>query len=186
MILTSPEPFVTATKLKDKLKKSAAEPDDAYLPYVETACGMIRDRMGEISPVQAEDVIEPTHRSVFLEHTPVIRVISATDNRTGLAIPADQWRLVTVEGHVRHSSRWPTSVTFEYEAGRDPIPPNYEMAALDLAAYLWRQSQQNSAGGRPPVSAGDQPSQNMSWALPYSVRQMLGLDKRPRREVWLG
>lgn len=196
MILTTPEPFITAAELKDKLNKTAATPDAEFALYVETACEMIRDRMGEISPVEALETVYPrrTTDAVVLSHTPVISIVSVTDAYTGLALPThvasplvDGWFLESVEGIVRHSLRWPRAgVIFEYIAGRTPVPPNYKMAALDLGAHLWKGSQQNSAGGRPVVGQEGVVVPGSSWALPYSVRQTLGLDKRPRRDVWVG
>lgn len=195
MILTTPEPFITEAELKNKLNKSASSPDSEYTPYVEASCEMIRDRMGEISPVEALETLYPrSTNAVVLSHTPVISVTTVTDVYLGspilpyVASPlVDGWELESIEGILRHSLRWPRGgVTFAYVAGRDPIPPNYKMAALDLAAHLWKGSQQNSGGGRPPVGQEGTVIPGTSWALPYSVRQTLGLDKRPRREVWAG
>jgi len=193
MLLTEPVAFITEAELLAKLNKSPTTPIDEFTLYVQTACAMIRDRMGEVSPVEAQDLLEPRwgQRVVVLEHTPVISITTVTDSVTGLEIPewaapTEGWRLDSVEGLLRHSLRWPTRAVVEYVAGRNPTPANYRMAALDLAAHLWKGSQQNSGGGRPQVGQEGQIVPGSSWALPYSVRQTLGLDKRPRRDVWVG
>lgn len=195
MILTTPEPFITTAELKNKLNKSAATPDDEFTLYVETSCEMIRDRMGEVASVDARETFSPRRRdAVILTHGPVIEITQVIDDYTGLDIPpyvadplVDGWTLESVEGIVRHSYWWPTTgVTFLYRAGREPVPANFKMAALDLAAHLWKGSQQNSQGGRPPVGQDGVIVPGSSWALPYSVRQTLGLDKRPRRDIWVG
>lgn len=193
MLLTEPVAFITEAELLAKLNKSPTTPIDEFTLYVQTACAMIRDRMGEVSPVEAQETLDLRwgQRVVVLEHTPVISITTVTDNVTGLAIPAwaaptEGWRLDSAEGVLRHSLRWPTRATFEYVVGRDPTPPNFRMAALDLAAHLWKGSQQNSGGGRPQVGQEGTVVPGTTWALPYSVRQTLGLDKRPRRDVWVG
>jgi hypothetical protein len=193
MLLTEPVAFITEAELLAKLNKSSTTPIDEFTLYVQTACAMIRDRMGEVSPVEAQDLLEPRwgQRTVVLEHTPVISITSVTDSVTGLPIPewaapTEGWRLESVEGLLRHSLRWTNRAVVEYVAGRDPTPANYRMAALDLAAHLWKGSQQNSGGGRPQVGQEGSVVPGTTWALPYSVRQTLGLDKRPRRDVWVG
>jgi hypothetical protein len=195
MILTTPEPFITTAQLKDKLNKSSATADDEFTLYVEASCEMIRDRMGEVASVDAVETFYPKERRdvpIILSHTPVIEITRVVDRYTGLDIPTyadpvNGWYLESVEGIVRHSLYWPAQgVNFEYRAGREPIPANFTMAALDLAAHLWKGSQQNSQAGRPQVGQDGVIVPGSSWALPYSVRQTLGLDKRPRRDVWVG
>lgn len=192
MITSEPEPFITATELKNHLNKTSATPDDEFELFIETSCEMIRDRMGQVSPVTAVEALNTRRDVLILEHTPVISIDTITDSRTGLEIPPYStnvrgWLLDGREGVLRHSHRFPGAMTIEYTAGRVPTPPNYKLAALELGAHLWRSSQQNSAGGRPPVGGGDgQVVQGTSWALPYSVRQLLGLDKQPRAGVWVG
>lgn len=195
MILTTPDPFITVSQLRDKLNRTSTTSDEELLLYVQTSCEMIRDRMGEVASVDATETFYPKQRRdvpVILTHTPVIEITRVFDQYTGLDIPAyaepvEGWQLESVEGIVRHSLYWPPyGVGFEYRAGREPIPANFTMAALDLAAHLWKGSQQNNQGGRPQVSQDGVIVPGSSWALPYSVRQTLGLDKRPRRDVWVG
>lgn len=187
MILTNPDPFITAAELKEHLNKSSSTPDAEFETFVNASCEMIRDRMGQISPVDATETFRYRYTDVLvLSHTPVLSITTATDDTTGLEIPVDDWALESKEGIVRHSLRWANPTTFLYQAGLNPIPDNYILAALDLGAHLWKASQQNSQGGRPSVGSDGQIIPGSSWALPYSVRQTLGLDKRPRRDVWIG
>jgi hypothetical protein len=75
-----------------------------------------------------------------------------------------------------------------YIAGRQLIPDNYILAAKELTGHLWRSSQHNASTstGRPALGSDQTVTGQTSYALPYAVRQLLGLDKRPQRGVFVG
>jgi hypothetical protein len=183
MLITEPEPFITVAQLKKLLKKETA-PDEDFELFAATACEVIRDRMGQVSPVTAVDVVKTFRNVLILEHTPIISVTTIVDTASTLPVTAG-WALDGTAGILRHSYRFPGAITITYQAGRDPVPANFKLAALELGAHLWRSSQQNSGGGRPGFGDDNQVMPSAGWALPYNVRQLLGLDKMARAEVFI-
>ncbi|MBX6382165.1 MAG: phage gp6-like head-tail connector protein [Microbispora sp.] len=193
MITTEPADFITLGELKAYLRKTGDADDEVLTTYVSTACRMIRDRMGEVSPVTAVVEVRARGRHLVLEHRPVISITSVEELPGLEAIPeadpvtgTEGWVLESREGVLRHTLCWPGWVRITYTAGRDPVPPTFVTAALELAAHLWRTSQHNTGGGRPPVGVDEMVVPGVSYALPYSVRQLLGLDKRPQEEIPVG
>lgn len=188
-------PWISFVDFKDHLKRSgiSANDDEKLRGILASGCQMITDRMGEISPITVVHEVDPRGRTIVLPKRPVISITSV-QRLPGLAVvpQADRatgvvgWSLESVEGVLVHTGSWfgPTRVI--YRAGRNPIPANFRLAGLELGAHLWRTSQLNSGGGRPPVSTDEVIVPGSSWALPYSVRQLLGLDKRPRDEIFVG
>ena len=186
----APGGFVSLTDARDHLKKEGEAGDDEKLRgFVAAACRMIEDRMGHVTPV--DRVTDGEGRTVVLER-PVISVASVVRLPGGEAVPqADPvagvhgWTLDGAAGLVRLSRHF-GRVRVTYRAGRSPIPANIRLAALELIAHLWRTSQLNGSGGRPAVVSDEMVVPGVSYALPYSVRQLLGLDKRPQEEVVVG
>lgn len=186
MITSDAAPFITVAELKTHLNKTSASNDVELLLFVETACEMIRDRMGEVALVDAVETLVSTRGVLVLAHRPVVSVGIVTDTTYTIPKFVSGVTLESSEGIVRHPLPGRRTITIEYQAGRDPVPANFKMAALELGAHLWRSSQNNTSGGRPPLGNDQQVVPGSSWALPYNVRQLLGLDKRPRQEVWIG
>lgn len=192
MIVTAPADFITVADLRGYLRKSEA--DDALLAvYATTACQMIRDRMGEVSPVTAVVEVCPRRRTIVLEHRPVISVTSVEELPGLAAVPqadtgagTDGWVLESKQGVLAHTLYWPPKVRITYEAGRSPVPEKFKLAGLQLGAHLWRVDQLNTGGGRPPAGIDETVVPGVSYALPYNVRQLLGLDKRPQEEIPVG
>lgn len=187
MITSDAAPFITVAELKTHLNKTSTSDDIELVLYVETACEMIRDRMGEVAAVDAVETLASSRGVLVLTHRPVLSIGIVTDVTYPVPALITGVTLESSEGIVRHPLPGRRNITINYQAGRDPVPANFKMAALELGAHLWKSSQNNTAGGRPPLGGGEQPSASGSnWALPYNVRQLLGLDKRPRQEVWIG
>nr|PZN38315.1 MAG: hypothetical protein DIU60_23195 [Actinomycetota bacterium] len=182
--------FVSLADAREHLKKEGEPGDDEKLRgFIRAACRMIEDRMGHIVPV--DRVADGEGRTVILER-PVIAVQSVVRVPGGEVVPqADPvagvhgWTLDGAAGLVRLSQ--PVGrVRVTYRAGRSPIPPNFRLAALELTAHLWRTSQLNGLGGRPTLPADEVVVPGVTYALPYAVRQLLGLDKRPQEEIPVG
>lgn len=182
--------FVSLADAREHLKKEGEPGDDEKLRgFIRAACRMIEDRMGHVAPV--DRVADGEGRTVILER-PVIAVQSVVRVPGGEAVPqADPvagvhgWTLDGAAGLVRLSQ--PVGrVRVTYRAGRSPIPPNFRLAALELTAHLWRSSQLNGLGGRPTLPADEVVVPGVTYALPYAVRQLLGLDKRPQEEIPVG
>jgi uncharacterized phiE125 gp8 family phage protein len=184
--------FVSLADVKAHLKKTTSGDDEKLRSFISAACQAITDRMGQVSPLTVVADIRPHRCQVVLPTRPVISVTSVVQ-LPGLAVipPADAgadtdgWMLESAEGVVSVTG-WSDRVRVTYRAGRSPLPANFRLAALELVAHLWRTSQLNSGGGRPPVGVDETIVPGVSYALPYNVRQLLGLDKRPRDEILVG
>ncbi|GAB1823575.1 hypothetical protein [Herbidospora sp. RD11066] len=188
-------PWISLADLKNHLKQSgiATSDDEKLRGNIASACRVITDRMGEVSPITAVLEVERRGKTIILPVRPVI-AITSVEQLPGLAVipQADRaagisgWSLESVEGVLVHTGGRFGSARVTWRAGRNPIPPNFRLAALELAGHLWRTSQLNGGGGRPPVSNDEVIVPGVSFALPYSVRQLLGLDKRPQDEILVG
>lgn len=196
MLTSDPADFITVAGLKTYMKKAASTADDAELAgFVATACQMIRDRVGQVSAVTAVVDLCPSRRTVVLEHRPAISITTVVELPGGAEIPkgdeeagTDGWVLEDLDAAlVRHTSRWPSRVRITYEAGRDPVPANYELAGYELAAHLWRGPKLNAGGGRPGLTGDAATMVGSTFALPIRVRELLGLGRDvPRDEILVG
>lgn len=188
--------FISLSDAKNHMKITKSDDDDKLKGFVSAACQMISDRMGQVAPITIVDDVDPGFDTILLDTRPVISVTSleylpgletitpadeAADVRGWVVDSPNQGIIKFIRGHFSHHMR----VRVTYRAGRSPIPPNYRMAALELTAHLWRMSQLNPGGGRPPVANDDSVIPGSSYALPYTVRQLLGLDKRARSGVFI-
>ena len=183
-------PFVSLADVKNHLKLAAGD-DEKLRGFIAAACQMITDRMGQVSPVTVTHEVTRGH-TIVLPNRPVIEIVSVqtlpdleTVPQADRAAGIDGWVLDSAEGVVTLTRRY-GALRVTYRAGRSPLPSNYRLAGLELTAHLWRTSQLNSGGGRPPVGVDEVIVPGVTYALPYTVRQLLGLDKRPQDEVLVG
>lgn len=199
MITTSPVPdFITVEDAKKHLVKTD-DADDAELEgFVSAACSMIVDRIGQVSAVEAVD--EADHRgfrrlrAIVLEDHPVVSV-TAVQVVGGETVPAadpdnhvDGWVLDGGAGVLRHTGLWPRGIIrVTYTAGRVPLPGNVRLAALELTSHMWRSMKLNATGGRPALSGMDEVVMpGAAYALPFRVRELLGLGAQPTAEPLVG
>lgn len=192
--------FISLAEVKLHLNKAVAKTnDDAELAgFIASACQMIEDRIGAVAPRAATQTVWQHHhhayrRQFILDVHPVVGVTTVTVD--GVTVPqadpvtgTDGWVLDPGPGVLAHTRRWPWGrVEVSYRAGRTPLPGNIRLAALELAAHLWKSSQLNSSGGRPnPAGMDDLALRGVGFALPYRVRELLGLGKLPTGDVQVG
>jgi hypothetical protein len=190
--------FISLAEIKRHLKKDLAKTDDdaELLEFIGAACQMIEDRIGPVAPRPATQAVwrhHNTSRQLLLDLHPVVDVTTVTVE--GVTVPeadpvagTDGWVLDPGPGVLAHTRRWPSGrVEVTYRAGRTPLPTNVRLAALELAGHLWRSTKLNAAGGRPPVSGSDELAlRGVGFALPYRVRELLGLGKLPTSDVQVG
>lgn len=187
--------FISLTDAKGHMQITNTASDDKIKGFVSAACQMIADRMGQVSPITVVADLEPIGNTIVLETYPVIAVVSL-EYLPGLEVitPADDalsitgWKLTAPNRGIIKNTAGSFSnkrVRITYRAGRAPIPANFRMAALELTSHLWRMSQLNPGGGRPPVANDDSVIPGSTYSLPYTVRQLLGLDKRARSGVFI-
>lgn len=195
MLTTVPADWITVDELKTHMDKTGTADDAELAGFVPAACYSIRDRVGEVGEVTA--VVEVCSWSSFivLEHRPVIEItkverlpgldlIPEGDRGTG----ADGWLMRQPgAGILEHTSRFPGDVRVTYQAGRVPLPGNFRLAGLEMAAHLWRASQLNSGGGRPAIADNEQPIiPGIAYALPIRVRELLSLGDNPTSDILVG
>jgi hypothetical protein len=191
--------FISLTEVKLHMNKDVAKTtDDAELAgFISSACQMIEDRVGPVAPRSATQTVWGHHhayrRQLLLDLHPVVDVTAVTVD--GVTVPeadpvagTDGWVLDAGPGVLAHTRHWPWGrVEVTYRAGRTPLPGNIRLAGLELAAHLWQSSQLNSSGGRPSLSGTDELAlRNVGFALPYRVRELLGLGKLPTGDVQVG
>jgi hypothetical protein len=188
--------FISVADAKHHLKRqgtTSAIDDEKLRSFVSSACQMITDRMGQVSPTTVVHDVTKLGDTIVLPTRPVISVTSV-QRLPGLAVlpQADEgagvhgWKPPSVEGVLEHTTTFGGRVRVTYRAGRTPLPANFRLAALELTGHLWRTSQHNPAAGRPVLQADEQVVPGVTFALPYTVRQLLGLDKRPQDEILVG
>ncbi|MEU8278240.1 hypothetical protein ACFYOK_37265 [Microbispora bryophytorum] len=185
--------FISLADAIEHLKKKGDTPDTEKLRgFVCAACQIITDRMGQVSPVTVTHEVTRCGPTVVLPKRPVIEILAVqtlpgltTVPQADRAAGIDGWTLDSAEGVVT-LTRWYGALRFTYRIGRSPLPPKFRLAGLELIAHLWRTSQLNGGGGRPPVGVDEVIVPGTTYALPYNVRQLLGLDKRPQDEVLVG
>lgn len=187
--------FISLADAKEHLQKTTTADDEQLRFFVSTACQMITDRMGQVSPATVVHDVTQRGDTIVLPKRPVIAVVSVQRLPDGdLVAPVDEaagtagWYLDGSEGVLRHTGRFAGRIRITYRAGRNPLPPNFRMAALELVAHLWRGSQHNQAGGRPALGETDAISASVrAYSMPYRVMELLGLKKdQERDEVLVG
>jgi len=181
--------WISLDDVRAHLKRDNTVADEKLRGFRDAACRMIEDRMGPVAPVTRAS--DGRGCMVILER-PVVSVTSVVQLPGGAAVPAadavagtDGWALDAGAGLLALSRSY-GRVRVTYRAGRSPLPGNFRLAALELTAHLWRTSQHNTSGGRPSLGVDETVVPGVSYALPYNVRQLLGLDKRPQESIPVG
>lgn len=188
--------FISLEQFRTFIKKPHNKDDEVIRGFISASCAVINDRVGQVSPATFIEDVDVGRRGLArLMKYPIISVTSVK-TLPGLTTVPQGDRVTGVLGwyfSAATDASLPLNVgrcgTFRvtYRAGRLDIPQNFILAALELTKHLWQSSQQNSGGGRPPVATDDSAvNGRTSFALPYNVRQLLGLDKRTRSGVFVG
>ncbi|WP_067967522.1 head-tail connector protein [Nocardiopsis trehalosi] len=175
MITTEAAPFITVADAKKHLNKVNAASDEEIEGFVAAACAMVVDRIGQVSRVTAAETVTVRAGRALLTHRPVLEVTTPG------------WTVVNREGIAANPSA-SGEVELVYAAGREPVPANVRLAALELVAHLWRNSQNGSSGGGRPVVGGADSTvvPGTAYSMPYRVRELLGLGKAMRDEPLVG
>lgn len=178
-------PVPTLPEFKAHMQKSAASSDDdqELQRFLDTAVAQLEDRVGALEPV---DVVDEVHlapgAALVPRRWPVDDVGSVTLYPGGQAVPAREVA-AGVDGYTQDGSviRYPfgdATVLVSYTAARDPLPQDLWFAVVDLAAHLWRQTQNARVGTRPGVG-GTQPEAVTPHLLPYRVQEAIDRNLKP-------
>lgn len=203
MITATPAPWITVAELKLHANKTSSADDAELAGFVSAACAVIVDRIGQVSPVAATADVRLArrpHRRLYghgvavLPDWPVVGVSAVVALPGGEVVPAadalnnlDGWTLAP-GGVLVLTGALARHVRVTYTAGRDPLPANIRLAALELASHLWKASQLNNSSARLPAGlGGDQVvTPGISYALPTRVRELLGLGPNGTDDVLVG
>lgn len=191
--------FISLTEAKDHMRMRDSDDDEKLRGFVSAACQMIVDRMGPVAPVAKVYVGRAFQRKLInlpWSYYPIMSVTGVWTLPDNVEVAPGNvetntpgWVLAdSAQGFISYYEGCFFSsgdVRVELIAGRNPVPANYRLAAQELTAHLWRMSQLNSGGGRPPIASDDALVPGTTYALPYTVRQLLGLDKRARSGVMI-
>lgn len=179
--------IISLAEAKHHLKKRVSDTadDEKLQGFILAATDIIEDRMGHVLPVTVTEVVRPFRNTVVLRERPVVRVVTVQHGSSLAELPAEDRDTVTsgwqcsTEGVLESSALLPDTLRVTYVAGRVPVPFRIRLACKELTAHLWRTSQLNSDGGRPQPQ-GESQVRPSDFALPYNVRQLLGLNKAQR------
>lgn len=184
--------FISLSQFKSYIKKTSTGDDDVIRTFIAGACDVINDRCGQVAPIMVvEDVTSNRHGLARLMKSPIISVTSI-QRLPGLVSVVAADPVTGTPGWKIDNPHWPLNIgtqgTFRvtYRAGLIEIPQRYILAALELTRYLWKTSQQALGGNRPTAGTDEMVINGVSYAMPYNVRQLLGLDKRSRSGVYVG
>jgi hypothetical protein len=192
-VTTSALRIISLNELKLHLNKDLAstDDDDELADVLDAAQDMIVDRIGPVIPTIYVDHFSGGRCAVALTRRPVISITSVFENvNTGTPItvaPAgydlDQGSgILTRTRADRTPIAWAggfMGVDVTYVVGRNPVPQNVRLAAKELGAHLWRNSQLGRAR-RQRAGADDESAAGLGYSMPYRVRELLG-----RKQYWV-
>jgi hypothetical protein len=192
--------FISLAEVKRHLNKTKTTDDDELLEFIAAACTAIEERIGHVTPttVTEEAAIRWGANTIILDQRPVVDVTSVVlaGNPPTTIDPADAdnsvpgWRLNAGAGVLTHSHSFPHgTVRVVYTAGRTPVPGNVRLAAVELAAFLWRSIKMYNSGGRPGAPGADDVMsfRGVAYALPNRVKELLGLgNNQPTDNLLVG
>lgn len=181
--------IISLDDAKKHLKKSLTSSDDdvKLTGMILGATDMIEERIGHVLVKECTSVVCAANGQIVLPERPVLEVVSV-HAVPGLAeLTAEDldgggsgW-FCSAEGVLETSaSLFSGRYRVLYRVGRQPVQAKIRLACKELVAHMWRTSQLNAEGGRPQMQADPQVAPSSSFALPYNVRQLLGLDKAQR------
>jgi hypothetical protein len=196
--------WIDLPDIKAHLNKTGSGDDAELIGFVGAACAMVEDIKGHVDVVTVVDVVSasPTlvqhpfwryntwQHILTLNDGPVLTVTSVNylpGDGTSIATPqqdigagiAQGWWQVDRVLYVPLSTHTFGRYQVTYQAGLDPVPDNYRLAALELAADLWKTTQMNAKSpgpmGEPDVEWMRGTAGSASYAMPFRVRELLGL-----------
>ena len=192
--------IASLAEAKDALNIDQADTThDAELQiYVDAADRVVEDLVGPVNQTDFDEWYDGGFGDIVLRHWPVISLNSVTEysgaTPTTLAVAATP-DVVTSSSYVfdqsaailYRRSTWgnvafasgTSNVRVQYTAGRDPVPANIKLAALEFIRHNYQLSQQ---GGSPTYGgAGEEgPFVPSGFAIPARVYDLLQPDLRER------
>jgi hypothetical protein len=155
---------------------------------IDAAQDMITDRIGPLLPTVFTDTVNIWAQSLALSHRPVLavsQVFMNANSQTPILVPSSGYVFDADTGILTRLTpagglgRWTGVTKVIYTVGRNPVGQNIRLAAKELAAHLWRNSQLGRAR-RTRGGPDDESGAGLGYAMPYRVRELLG-----RQQYWV-
>lgn len=192
-------PWIQLAETKSHLNETTTANDTEIQGFIDAACAAIELLIGHVDPVTyTAAVFDADARGVVilpeLPVTAVSTVLQVLGGGATATIPkadpvagVDGWTWDGSAKVIVPGWRWTVAVTYSagYATASD-VPANVRLAALDLTQHLWQRSQLDTSGGRPGIDFDPETIPGISSAMPYAVRELLGLyGKATRDEVFI-
>lgn len=180
--------------------------------FIDAADEVIRAECGDVVPRQYQEFYNGGDVAIYLRHSPVITVNQviegwgftdyvltqtvpnqvpqtnlfayAVDNaETGKITRRSAANVLIPFVGVPYMQNAESNIYVDYVAGLQPIPGNIRLAALELIAHWWQNSQQREYGSAPNSSYDTDVDDNAGFAynagVPYRILELL----RPSRRM---
>lgn len=183
--------IVSLAEVKKHLNKTSTDDDEELQDFIDAAQSMIEREIGEVTPKTVSEYHDGGGYSITLWNGPVVSITSVTEYMNGTllkVLTTNEYRLDTAGFITRHTSsgaQFPfqggcDDVLVTYIAGRaQPISPHIRLAAKELTAHLWRNTQLGrTRRGTRAVTDEDAAPSTLNFSMPNRIREILGA-KRP-------
>jgi len=183
--------IISLRELKQHLNKDldSTEDDEELANFIDAAQDMIVAEYGPILPTIYSEVHAGWDHVILLNHRPVLSITSVSESfDSGAPIPVSGsgYDLDKPTGLLRRFSApgvpalWAGAyqgVQVVYVAGQDPVSQKVRLAAMELAAHLWRNTQVGRARRTRAGAEDEGAAVGLGYSMPYRVRELLGRKK---------
>ncbi len=208
--------IVSLAEVKAHLRypQSQVADDQALLGFIQAADDVIRAECGDVVPTHYDEFYDGGRYWIFLRHRPVLSVENVEEGWGWFDYELDYQQVNTVpagdmfaysidspiSGGITRRSAGNVQIPFVpgtknirvlYTAGRAKVPPSVRLAALELVAHWWQNSQLRSGAANANVASFDAVEgerfsrddangfQNINIGVPFRVLELL----KPYRHI---
>lgn len=165
--------IIEVDQAKTQLGITGETYDGELTLYVAAASRATEEAKGAaIAPATFVDTLTVSRGAAFLlAHAPVIAITAVTSLDGSRSWPVDSLTVDAASGLVTPSSGASGALRVAYSAGMDPIPENYQLAALMILQHLW----ETRRGAMNVQMNTDDYMPGPGWAIPRRALELLGL-----------
>lgn len=214
---TAPTPIVTLQDVKQHLRYTPTDTTDdlALMGFIYAANDVIETECGIVMPTSYEESYDGGGHVIYLRHRPILSIENVEegwgwwnyelDYQQVNTVPAGDMFAYSIDspesGGISRRSAGNVSIPFvpgvknikvNYTAGMASVPWSVRLAALEIIAHWWQNSQMRAMANSATYSSFDQMNEDFTRAtglstinsgLPYRVIELL---KRHRRLPIIG
>lgn len=182
--------IVGLADVKLHLNKKDSDDDVELQDFIDAAQAMIEREIGPVTPKTYSEYYDGGCHRITLYHGPISSITSITENLNGQFLRTLTTNEYTIDAVVGSIARiLPGGTHYFFQGGREdvvvqyiggrtyPVDGNIRLAAKELTAHLWRNSQigrTSRRGGRSAVSDDDSAPVSLAFSMPNRVRELLG------------